>query len=180
MRCTAVRRLSPDAGTPAPRAKLLVGALELCQEPQARIVPLDEFARLELPDGDLERAAGFLNEALALSRELVLTRETAFISHSLGQVELLRCRFDDARVHLEEATRLPEESGVRPILASALLGLAALEAARDLTDAVEEWRKAAAVLDEMGETWSPVDSAIEERHLEPLRLHVESGPPTRQ
>ena len=164
-------------GNPGTARELLLEAWEAHSRTVDRIHTLHGLAQLKLPDGDLERAAELLHKALALSSEQDFTRDKAIMSLSLGQVELLRGRPEDAGPYLEEAMRLSDESGARSILGSALVGLAALEAARDeTTAAVARWTRAAAVLADMGSPRSRADLAIEARYLEPLRAHIVGKP----
>ncbi|HWI60372.1 MAG TPA: BTAD domain-containing putative transcriptional regulator [Symbiobacteriaceae bacterium] len=92
--------------------------------PQGIANGLASLAFVALHQGDYERAAAWLDEALALGRNLVY-------GHPLiirGMVALFQGHLDEAVPYLEEALKLQQELGDRSTTAHALLylGLAAL------------------------------------------------------
>jgi DNA-binding CsgD family transcriptional regulator len=161
-----------ELGVPAARSAL-AEALEWARRTgdswaTARVFnSLGENARA---DGDVERAAGYYEESLALFRKLRHRKRTALVLHNLGAVTAHRGDPRQAAAYFAEGFAQQAEHGDRRAMACCLMGLAGMIGRLGQPERAARLLGAAQVLvEDRGVVFEAIDRRDHERYLADVR-----------
>ena len=154
----------------------LEATLELLSDPEAmRDV---RQAQAELARGDFEPATGFLEEGLALARQVRDTWSISVAVANLGRVQL-RTNGDATRALalLVEGLKLARDRNDKRVAAECVQGIAAVNAIEGRArEAARLFAGAELLLETTGAALSPAEEAIRDQFLTPLQTGL--GEPT--
>jgi predicted ATPase/class 3 adenylate cyclase len=149
---------------------LLEEALSLVVNPAQRVGSLANLAVVEFGSSALDRALELLGEARSLAELNELSRELRFINLTSAYIELVKGNAEEADLYLASVRKAIDESGAERLLASLILGDAALCMLRgEIETAIETWSRADALVQEQGNEWDYEERLLIEQLLEPLR-----------
>ncbi|HVA89253.1 MAG TPA: tetratricopeptide repeat protein, partial [Chloroflexota bacterium] len=125
--------------------------------------------------GDLDRAAGLGEEALALAGTINARRHTAHAYCNLGLIAQARGNHDQAATAFQESLRIEQELGNKRQIASILEGLAGLAAARgEDRRAGRLFGVAEYLREQLGAPLPPADRPTHERDTTRVRTRLGS------
>ena len=128
------------------------------------------LGRVSLLAGDHEQARRVLEEGLGLAQELKDTWSISVALTNLGRVRLYERDAAGARGFLSDALKLARDRGDRRVAAESVQTLGAVCAIESRSrEAIELFAAADRLLESTGGVPSPLETAVRERFLEPLR-----------
>jgi predicted ATPase len=134
------------------------------------------LGRVSLLRGDDEQASRALEEGLALAQELKDTWSISVALTNLGRVRLHVRDAAGARGFLSDALKLARDRGDRRVAAECVQTLGAVCAIENRSrEAIELFAAADRLLESTGGVASPLETAVRERFLEPLRQSEGQG-----
>jgi len=134
------------------------------------------LGRVSLLAGGHEQASRALEEGLTLAQELKDTWSISVALTNLGRVRLYGRDAAGARGFLSDALKLARDRGDRRVAAECVQTLGAVCAIENRTrEAIELFAAADRLLESTGGVPSPLETAVRERFLEPLRQSTGPG-----
>src|SRR5438067_709843 len=134
---------------------------------------LSSLGRVDLLQGEYDRAAALLEEGLVLARAVKDTWTVSVVLANLGRVRLLRDDAGAARGLFVDGLRLARDRNDRRVAAELVQGLAAVLAREERqADAARVLGAADALRETTGAAPSPAEALIGERFLAPVRASL--------